>query len=641
MHGEGLLIQALVYLTGGVVSVPIAKRLGLGSVLGYLIAGVIVGPFALNLVGQQADVMKFAEFGVVILLFLIGLEVRPALLWRMRTAIFGLGGAQLVATALLLALAAVAMGVSERAAVGAGLVLAMSSTAIVLANLEEKGLRQGPIGEAAFGVLLFQDLAVIPLFALLPLLAMDPHAAAASASAGHDGNILASLPAWSRPLAVMAAVGAVVVGGRYLSTPIFRFIAAARLREIFTAFALLLVVAVAALMQMVGLSPALGAFLAGVVLAESEFRRELETDIEPFRGLLLGLFFITVGAGLDFAVVARQPLVLIGLVLGLMTLKGLAMYGVSRAFRMSAREAGATAVSLAQGGEFAFVLLTFTVGAGVIGATLAALLTAAVAVSMALTPVAMILYERIAQMMDAAIPKVVPDTGAFEDGEPDIIIAGFGRFGQITGRLLTANGFRSTVLDSDIEQIDLLRRFGRRVHYGDATRMDLLRAAGIERARMLIVALDDREKTVELVETARKAFPDLVILARAWDRRHAYDLLANGADAVERETFEAALALGTTALQKLGYRAHRAHRAGAIFRRHDRKSFEDLRPVWGQEEAYILASRDAAQTMDKLLNADLARLRPGDAAGSWDTASLDEELKERAEREAAKRESAK
>jgi glutathione-regulated potassium-efflux system ancillary protein KefC/glutathione-regulated potassium-efflux system protein KefB len=348
-----------------------------------------------------------------------------------------------------------------------------------------------------------------------------------------------------------------------------------------------------------------------------------------------------VGAGIDLKLVASQPLVLIGLVLGLMVLKFLVLFGIARLFGAPARGAAAVATALAQGGEFAFVLLTFTVGAGVIGSTLAALLTAAVAVSMALTPVAMILYERIAQMFDAAIPKVTPDTGAFDDGEPDIIIAGFGRFGQITGRLLTANGFRSTVLDSDIEQIDLLRRFGRRVHYGDATRMDLLRAAGIERARMLIVALDDREKTVELVETARKAYPELVILARAWDRRHAYDLLANGADAVERETFEAALAMGTTALQKLGYRAHRAHRAGAIFRRHDRKSFEDLRPVWGQEEAYILASRDAAQTMDKLLNADLARLRPGDAAGAWDTASLDEELKERAEREAAKRESAK
>ncbi|MBC7668565.1 monovalent cation:proton antiporter-2 (CPA2) family protein [Caulobacter sp. DWR2-3-1b2] len=629
------LLQALVYLGAAVISVPIAKRLGLGSVLGYLIAGVVIGPFALSLVGEQTDIMKFAEFGVVILLFLIGLEVQPSTLWDMRKAIFGFGGTQVVGTSLAIAGVSMLLGLPWQTALAVGMVLAMSSTAIVLQTLDEKGLRQGPVGRAAFGILLLQDLAVIPMFALLPTLATIAPSAHAATS-GHGESLVEHLPRWAQGLAVLVAVGTVIGGGRFLVRPIFRFIAEARLREIFTAAALLIVVGVANIMQMVGLSPALGAFLAGVVLAESEFRRELESDIEPFRGLLLGLFFITVGAGIDLGLVARQPLTLIGLVFGLMVMKFLVVFGLARLFGAPARGAAAVATALAQGGEFAFVLLTFTVGAGVIGATLAALLTAAVAVSMALTPVAMILYERIAAMLQASIPKVVPDTGDFDDSEPDIIIAGFGRFGQITGRLLTANGFRSTVLDSDIGQIDLLRRFGRRVHYGDATRMDLLRAAGIERARMLIVALDDREKTVELVETARKAYPELVILARAWDRRHAYDLLANGADAVERETFESALALGTTALQKLGYRAHRAHRAGAIFRRHDRKSFEDLRPVWGQDEAYILASRDAAQTMDKLLSADLARLRPGDASGAWDTAGLDEELKERAEREAAK-----
>ncbi|MEW6389289.1 MAG: monovalent cation:proton antiporter-2 (CPA2) family protein [Pseudomonadota bacterium] len=631
---ENFLTQTLVYLGAAVVSVPIAKRLGLGSVLGYLIAGVVIGPYALSLVGAQADVMKFAEFGVVILLFLIGLEVRPSMLWDMRKAIFGFGGAQVVGTAIAIAAAALALGLPWQTALAVGLVLAMSSTAIVLQTLDEKGLRQGPVGRAAFGVLLLQDLAVIPLFALLPLLATV--APAAHADGGHGGgNLVTHLPVWAQGLSVFAAVAAVVGGGRYLVRPVFRFIAKARLREIFTASALLIVVAVASLMQIVGLSPALGAFLAGVVLAESEFRRELETDIEPFRGLLLGLFFITVGAGVDLPLIARQPLLLVGLVLGLMALKFLVLYGLALLFGAPRRGAMAVAAALAQGGEFAFVLLSFTVGAGVIGASLAALLTAAVAVSMALTPVAMILYERVAALMDAAIPDVVPDTGDFDEGEPDIIIAGFGRFGQITGRMLSANGFKSTVLDSDIEQIELLRRFGRRVHYGDATRLDLLRQAGADRARMLIVALDDREKTVELVETARKAFPDLIILARAWDRRHAYDLLANGADAVERETFESALALGATALQKLGFRAHRAHRAAAFFRRHDRRMFEELRPMWGQEEAYILASRDAAQTMDRLLDADLHRMRPGDAGGAWDTASLDEELRERAQQEGA------
>uniref|UniRef100_UPI00286D95E2 monovalent cation:proton antiporter-2 (CPA2) family protein n=1 Tax=Phenylobacterium sp. TaxID=1871053 RepID=UPI00286D95E2 len=345
MNGEGLLIQALVYLTAGVVSVPIAKRLGLGSVLGYLIAGVIVGPFLLDLVGEPADVMKFAEFGVVILLFLIGLEVRPALLWRMRTAIFGLGGGQMAATTLVMAGAGLALGLDWRTALAAGAVLALSSTAIVLANLEEKGLRQGTVGEAVFGVLLFQDLAVIPLFALLPLLAVAAPVHEAAAAAGHGASLLDAmgLPGWAKALAILGAVAAVIGGGRYLVRPVFRFIAQARLREIFTATALLLVVAVAALMQTVGLSPALGAFLAGVVLAESEFRRELETDIEPFRGLLLGLFFITVGAGLDFSVIARQPALLAGLVIGMMVLKAVAMFGVGAVFRMPRREAGTTA----------------------------------------------------------------------------------------------------------------------------------------------------------------------------------------------------------------------------------------------------------------------------------------------------------
>ncbi|MCI3133235.1 monovalent cation:proton antiporter-2 (CPA2) family protein [Phenylobacterium aquaticum] len=606
MNGEGLLIQALVYLTAGVVSVPIAKRLGLGSVLGYLVAGIIVGPFMLNLVGEQHDVMRFAEFGVVILLFLIGLEVRPALLWRMRTAIFGLGGGQLVVTALLIAACAVMFGLTWKLAVASGLVLAMSSTAIVLANLEEKGLRQGPVGEATFGVLLFQDLAVIPLFAFLPLLATIPHAVEASA----NSTLLAGLPGWLRAVAIFAAVGAVVVGGRYLTQPIFRFIAAARLREIFTAFALLLVVAVAALMQLVGLSPALGAFLAGVVLAESEFRRELETDIEPFRGLLLGLFFITVGAGLDFGVVARQPFMLLGLVAGVMILKALAMFAVGRLARMSQREAATTAVALAQGGEFAFVLLTFAVGAGVMGGELAKLMSAVVAVSMAFTPLAFLAYE--VMVLNRANPEgPEPEHIPFDEKDPEVIIAGYGRFGQIASRLLIANDISTVTLDSSIEQIDLLRRFGRKVHYGDASRLDLLRAAGAEKAKILLVAIDDQDKAVEIVEAAREAFPHLTILARAFDRRHAYDLLKKGAHGVERETFEGGLKFGERTLKHLGFSAKRAAKAAAIFRKHDIASFERLAPVWG-EERYILASRDAAETMERLLRADLDQMEIDD-----------------------------
>ncbi|HEX5378375.1 MAG TPA: cation:proton antiporter, partial [Phenylobacterium sp.] len=464
---------------------------------------------------------------------------------------------------------------------------------------------QGAVGEAAFGVLLFQDLAVIPLFALLPLLATAPQTAGA-AQAEHAATLLDGLPVWARILAVFAAVGAVVVGGRYLTRPVFRFIAASRLREIFTASALLLVVAVAALMQLVGLSPALGAFLAGVVLAESEFRRELETDIEPFRGLLLGLFFITVGAGLDFAVIARQPGLLLILVAGLMVLKAAAMYGAARLFRMGRGEAATTAVALAQGGEFAFVLLTFTVGAGVIGADLAKLLSAVVAVSMALTPLALGLYERL--VLNRATPLgEEPEHLPFDEGDPEVIVAGFGRFGQVATRLMLANDFRVVTLDSSIEQIELLRRFGRKVHYGDASRIDLLRTAGAEKARLLVVAIDDQDKAVEMVEAAREAFPHLKILARAWDRRHAYDLLKKGADEVERETFEAGLRMGERALKRLGFSPKRAHRAAGLFRQHDEASFDRLAPMWG-EDRYILASRDAAETMDRLLRADLEQM---------------------------------
>jgi glutathione-regulated potassium-efflux system ancillary protein KefC/glutathione-regulated potassium-efflux system protein KefB len=605
MDSKSLIIQALVYLTAGVVSVPIAKRLGLGSVLGYIIAGVIVGPFLLNLVGEQGDVMRFAEFGIVIMLFLIGLEVRPQLLWKMRTAIFGIGGGQLVATSAAVALAGLALGLDWRVAAAAGLILAMSSTAIGLQSLEERGLRQGQVGESAFGVLLFQDLSVIPLFALLPLLA--PAGAAHHAAEGaHGASLIADFPGWLQALAVIGAVATVGVGGRYLTRPIFRFIAASRLREIFTAFALLLVIAVSVLMQLVGLSPALGAFLAGVVLAESEFRRELETDIEPFRGLLLGLFFITVGAGLDLGLAAARPVALISVALGLMVLKGLVMFGVARLFRLPARAASTTAVALAQGGEFAFVLLGVTMASGAIPGDLGKLLAAAVAVSMAATPVAMALHERLVLNRRAVLDD--PEETAFDEGDPDAIVAGFGRFGQIATRLLIANGYRTVTLDSSIEQIETLRRFGLTVHYGDASRLDLLRTAGAEKAKLLLIAIDDRDKAVEMAEAAREAFPHLTIIARAWDRRHAYELMQHGVTEVERETFEGALVFGARALKRLGLSDRRVARAMSIFRQHDRALFNQLAPVAGEEERYILASRDSRETMDRLLRAEMQRL---------------------------------
>jgi monovalent cation:proton antiporter-2 (CPA2) family protein len=615
MNTDRVLIQALVYLAASVIAVPIAKRAGLGSVLGYLIAGAAIGPFALHLVGNQADVMGFAEFGVVILLFLIGLEVRPALLWTMRAAIFGLGAAQLGAIGLALALAALLLGLPWREALTCGAILAMSSTAIVLQTLEEKGLRRGAVGTAAFGVLLFQDLSVIPLLVLLPLLAVAPVITQANAGGLHG---------WLHAVAVLAAVAAIVAGGRYLTGPIFRFIAAARLREIFTATALLLVIAVTALMTLVGVSPALGAFLAGVMLAENEFRRELEADIEPFRGLLLGLFFITVGASLDFGLVARHPFVVVGLTLGLMAIKAEAMTRLGRLFHLSRADARMVGVSLCQGGEFAFVLTGFVITANVLPAYLGHLLNAVVAVSMVLTPLVFLLHERV-MTMPARSDGPPPDEPAFDEA-PHVIVAGYGRFGQIAGRLIEANGFRTSVLDISTSQIDMLRRFGRRVHYGDASRLELLQAAGAAQAKLLVVAIDDRERALELVETARHAFPHLVILARAWDRRAAYELLNHGADDVERETFEASLALGRRALERLGVRAHQAHRAAAIFRRHDRRLFEKLRPLWGDDEGFVLASRQSMNTLEKLLAAERLGQQGGEADGGWDTASLKQEM---------------
>lgn len=598
MEGTNVLLLALVYLTAGVVAVPISQRLGLGSVLGYLIAGAVIGPFILHLVADQTSVMRFAEFGVVIMLFLIGLEVRPSLLWGMRRVFFGLGGAQVLVTGLALSGIGMGLGMPWRSATALGFILSLSSTAIVLQTFEEKGLRHTTAGAAAFGILLFQDVATIPMFAALPLLA----ASAGNTSNAPEQGLLAGFPAWAHALAVLAAVMLIIGAGRYLTRPAFRFIAETRSREIFTASALLLVIAVALLMEAVGLSAALGAFLAGVVLADSEFRRELEGDIEPFRGLLLGLFFISVGASMDLGLVASRPIVLLALVAGLMLVKMAVIYLIARLFGAEGRAAALTAAALAQGGEFAFVLLGIASALGVIPADISALATAAVAVSMALTPLTLIGYQRWCSRGLSSLPE--PANEAFDD-RPDAIVAGFGRFGQIAARLLIVNGFKTSTLDASAEQVELVRRFGRRVYYGDATRLDLLRASGAADAKLLIVAIDDRDQAEKLVEIAAQHFPGLKILARAYDRRHAYRLLDKGAHIVERETFEAGLTLGAEALKTLGFKDAQAARATRLFRRHDENMFQALAQVWGDDERFMIATKETSERMNELLAADL------------------------------------
>jgi monovalent cation:proton antiporter-2 (CPA2) family protein len=626
MHNEGLFFQAFVYLVAAVLSVPIAKRLGLGSVLGYLIAGVIIGPFVLKFVGgeQGSDVMHFAEFGVVMMLFLIGLELQPSLLWRLRLPILGLGGLQVAVTALVVAVLALMAGQPWQMALAIGLILAQSSTAIVLQTLNEKGLMKTEAGQSAFSVLLFQDIAVIPILAILPLLARGHDAAVSLAANGvimtAESTGHAALPGWQQALMVIGVVAGIILAGRFLMRPVFRFVAATRQQEVFTATALLLVIGIALAMQEVGLSPALGTFVAGVVLADNEYRHELETDIAPFKGLLLGLFFISVGASIDFNLLLQQPLLIVGLVIGLAIVKFAVLFGLGRFFRLGMSQSLLFACALAQGGEFAFVLFSFATQNNVLPSSVANPLVVVVALSMVLTPLLMILNDKLVQPRFAASTPE-QDADEIDDNENPVIIAGFGRFGQIVGRLLIANGYNATVLDHDPGQIDMLRRFGMKVFYGDASRLDLLHAAGAEQARLFVVAIDDREKILETVDLARKHFPHLKILARSIDRNHAYDLIRRGVEVVERETFDSALGMGVEALKLLGVRSYTAHRAARTFKHHDEKSLQELAHVTGDQTVYIARSRQLAKQLEQLLQSDNRDLSH-EADRAWDVSDL-------------------
>lgn len=591
-------LGAFVYLLAAVVTVPLAKRFGLGSVLGYLVAGIVIGPYSLRLVGDSNDVMHFAEYGVVMMLFLIGLELRPARLWQMRVPIVGMGGLQLLATALAVGGAAFWCGLDWRPALAIGLILAMSSTAIVLQSLDEKGLMKTPGGQACFSVLLFQDMAVIPVLAILPLLATVPRS-----GSGALPRRLEGWQAWQQALLFLAAVAAVVLAGRFLLRPFFRYIAASRLREMFTATALLLVLGIALLMQRIGLSAALGTFLAGVVLAESEYRHQLEADIEPFKGLLLGLFFISVGASIDFALMARHPGLIALLVVGLLFLKFTVLFALSRLFKFPKGEGFLFAFALAQGGEFCFVLLSFATQQSVLSPATANILVASVALSMAATPLLLVANDKLVQpRFTRGKSEREPDT--IDEHDNPVILAGFGRFGHVVGRLLRANGFGTTVLDRDGEQVETLRRFGLKSFYGDASRLDLLRSAGAKQAKLFILAIDDEARSLDIVKTVRQHFPQLEIMARALSRQHAYELLNLGIKVVHRDTFGSALDLSVDALKKLGLTAEEASHAAQVFRDHDEASVRDLATLLGDEKAYISRARQHIENLERLLGAD-------------------------------------
>lgn len=614
------LFQAVIYLLAAVIAVPVAKRLGLGSVLGYLIAGVVIGPGLLNLVGQVEDVQHFAEFGVVMMLFVVGLELRPSLLWRLRGPILGTGSFQVIATTGAVMGVAVLSGQPWPAALTIGLILAMSSTAIVIQSLAERGVLNTRGGQACFSVLLFQDIAVIPILAVLPWLAHANGAVPGGGAAHGHEPALAHLPNWAQTLVTLGAVVAVVIVAHYLLRYVFRFVAAAKLRELFSAVALLVIAGVAYVMHLVGLSAALGTFIAGVVLAESEYRHQLEADVEPFKGLLLGLFFIAVGAGLNLGLVAAKPGLITLLTLGLIAIKFAILLGIGGLFRMGGGASFLFASALAQGGEFCFVLLGMAGQLGLLNADVSGPLGAAIALSMALTPLLLIVNDRLIQPRFAKM-SAPREPDAVESQDHPVILAGFGRFGHIIGRLLEANGFGVTILDNDPDQVETLGRFGLKSFYGDASRVDLLTAAGAAKAKLFICAVDDEAKSLEIVDLVRQEFPHLRILARAVSRSHAYGLIGRGVMDFRRDTLGSALDLGTDVLKALGYRAHRALRATQVFRCYEEESVRELAKHFTdyKDSSYISIARQHLKNFEALLREDMKRQHLGNE-DAWDSA---------------------
>lgn len=553
MNGEQFLVQVTVFLAAAVIGVPLLKRFGLSSVLGYIVAGAAIGPWALNLAGDVEGVRAFAEIGIVMLLFLIGLELLPARLWEQRRQVFGLGAAQVVAVGSILGLAAWALGVAPGTAAIIGFGLALSSTAIGLQILIEKKQLSTPQGRAGFAVLLFQDLAVIPLLAVLPVLT-EGHAGAVHAAGGFS------------PVVTVLLLAVVVTAGRYLLRPYFRVLADAGSQEVFTAGALLVVLAVGVFMHQLGISMALGAFVAGMLLAGSEYRHEIEADIEPFKGLLLGLFFMAVGMSVNFGLIADEPLKIAGLVIALVAIKAVVVFALARAFGEETRPAYALAVVLSQGGEFAFVLFSLAAGERLLTGGLADLLVAVVTISMLTTPFLVNLLHCLPQPGEPAA-KGAP---APAEDNP-VIIAGFGRFGQIVGRILATRGIPFTALDHDSEQLDFFAQFGEKVYFGDASRLDLLRAARADRARVLVIAIDDIDASMRCAEIAKQSFPHLKIFARAHNRLHAYRLLDLGISRVWRETFHSSAEMAERVLTELGLPDSTAEETVRIFTLHDER----------------------------------------------------------------------
>ncbi|MBX9832072.1 MAG: glutathione-regulated potassium-efflux system protein KefC [Burkholderiaceae bacterium] len=607
-HAPTWLTYGFLYLTAAVLAVPIAKALGLGAIIGYLAAGIAIGPWGLGLVSNVQDILHFAEFGVVLMLFLVGLELQPSRLWALRRPIFGTGAAQVLGcAAVLFALGALA-GLPWRVSLVGALGLALSSTAIALQVLAERNLMRTQSGQAGFSILLFQDVAAIPILALLPVLG-----AAAGDGAGHTpGGMVLEV------LKIVGVIAAIILGGRLLLRPVLRWIAKSNTPEIFTAAALLLVVGIAYLMVLVGLSMALGAFLAGVLLADSEYRRELEADIEPFKGLLLGLFFIAVGMSIDFGVILRSPGLMAAILVGFLAAKALVIYTLAKVVGIPYQERPVFTLLLAQGGEFAFVVFQAAAGASVFPAETASLLIGAVALSMLISPLLLVLLDRVLLRRYAKLKTEPQAEEISEPQEAPIIIAGFGRYGQIVSRVLLAQGFRTTVLDHSVDMLEVARTFGYRVFYGDATRLDLLRIAGAEHARILVVAVDDPEQSLKIAKLAREHFPHLQVVARARDVTHWNKLRDLGVTLVQRELFESSLQSAHTVLELMGRPTAEATAITQRFRTHNIALADRMYPHHNDRAKFIAVAREGRnQFAEQMARERQETAAPGAASGPY------------------------
>lgn len=603
MSAPGLLESAAVYLGAAIIAVPIFKKLGLGAVIGYLVSGIAIGPWGLGLIKDTEAILHFAEFGVVLFLFLVGLELNPRTLWTMRKSILGTGGLQVSITMAVFYAIGMLIGLDWKVSLVASMGLALSSTAMALQILSEKNILSTPAGQNGFSILLFQDLAVIPMLALLPLLATV-------ADTGIEQN------KWVILLKIISVIAAIIIGGRYLIRPVFRFIASTGIREITTAFSLFLVIGIALMMKAVDLSMALGTFLAGVLLAESEYRHQLETEIEPFKGLLLGLFFISVGMSIDFGLLLKYPSIIAMIVVGLVLIKGLILFFLGRFSKVAQPQQYLFSFVLSQGGEFAFVLFNLAYSSAILSPEVTGILIVSVAISMATTPLLMVLNDKVIEPRYENInQQTMPEVE--EMVESPVVIAGYGRYGQIVGRLLKANKINTTVIDHDPTHIERIRRFGIKVYYGEATRLDLLHTAGLDKAKILVLAIDDKEAMLEVADLVNHNFPHVKIIARAWDVVHEYDLLDHGVTVISRETFLSALQLGEEALTELGLSRHQAHRAAKHFSKHDKESNAELYKVRDDIKQVVSISQSASLELEKLLEKDAINIQTNRDEG-WD-----------------------